>query len=322
MKILYVTDFQTTSLESGGFISDYLNDLTFHGLKQLYGKDVTALIPPIHLYKESQGGVYNHMFQTNNMEDHFWGGMTSFYLLDKDYDPKVLDGTIEERKEWFDSLRDRIASKEFDLIIWGNARRCLHMFRDAKAVYPKEQLILLDGNDDTQLLDLADQGYLYFKRELSDYSNLPSNIKPITFSYPEEKIGRRNKNKTQKRGTVIPGDESTYIFRGTGFSLDMEKRYYKDYNKSYFGLTEKKAGWDCMRHYEIMGNYCLPYFPDLAFCPKNALYNYPKELILEGNKLMHSFNETKYYNLLEKIFKYFKKHLTTKAVAKELINRI
>ena len=183
-------------------------------------------------------------------------------------------------------------------------------------------IILLDGNDDTQLLDLADQGYLYFKRELSDYSNLPSNIKPITFSYPEEKIGRRNKNKTQKRGTVIPGDESTYIFRGTGFSLDMEKRYYKDYNKSYFGLTEKKAGWDCMRHYEIMGNYCLPYFPDLAFCPKNALYNYPKELILEGNKLMHSFNETKYYNLLEEMFKYFKKHLTTKAVAKELINRI
>ena len=37
---------------------------------------------------------------------------------------------------------------------------------------------------------------------------------------------------------------------------------------------------------------------------------------------MHSFNETKYYNLLEEMFKYFKKHLTTKAVAKELINRI
>ena len=255
MKILYVTDFQTISLQTGGYISDYLNDLTFHGLKQLYGKDVTALIPPIHLYKENQGGVYNHMFQTDDVERHFWGGMTSFYLLNKDYDPIVLEGTIEERKEWFDSIRDRIVSKEFDLIIWGSARRCLHLFKDAKKIYPKEQLILLDGNDDTQLLDLADQGYPYFKRELSDYSNLPSNIKPITFSYPEEKIGRRTKNKTQKRGTVIPGDEKTYIFRGDGYSFDLEKKYYKDYNKSYFGLTEKKAGWDCMRHYEIMGNY-------------------------------------------------------------------
>ena len=322
MKILYVTDFQTISLQTGGYISDYLNDLTFHGLKQLYGKDVTALIPPIHLYKENQGGVYNHMFQTDDVERHFWGGMTSFYLLNKDYDPIVLEGTIKERKEWFDSIRDRIVSKEFDLIIWGSARRCLHLFKDAKKIYPKEQLILLDGNDDTQLLDLADQGYPYFKRELSDYSNLPFNIKPITFSYPEEKIGRRTKNKTQKRGTVIPGDEKTYIFRGDGYSFDLEKKYYKDYNKSYFGLTEKKAGWDCMRHYEIMGNYCLPYFPDLAFCPENTLYNFPKELIIEGNRLMHSFNETKYYSLLEEMFKYFKKHLTTKAVAKELINRI
>ena len=98
MKILYVTDFQTISLQTGGYISDYLNDLTFHGLKQLYGKDVTALIPPIHLYKENQGGVYNHMFQTDDVERHFWGGMTSFYLLNKDYDPIVLEGTIEERK--------------------------------------------------------------------------------------------------------------------------------------------------------------------------------------------------------------------------------
>tara|TARA_B100000674_G_scaffold133529_1_gene103145 strand:- start:145 stop:1122 length:978 start_codon:yes stop_codon:yes gene_type:complete len=322
MKILYVTDFQETSLESGGFISDYLNDLTFHGLKQLYGKDVTALIPPIHLYKESQGGAYNHMFQTNNMESHFWGGMTSFYLLDRDYDPIVLDGSTKERKEWFDSLRDRIVSKEFDLIIWGNARRCLHMFRDAKEIYPKEQLILLDGNDDTKLLDLADQGYPYFKRELNDYSNLPSNIKPITFSYPEEKIGRRTKNKTQKTGTVIPGDESTYIFRGNCFSFDMEKKYYKDYNKSYFGLTEKKAGWDCMRHYEIMGNYCLPYFPDLIYCPNNTLHNFPKKLIIEGNRLMDNFDEQEYFRILDEMFEYFKNNLTTKAVAQDLINRI
>ena len=95
-----------------------------------------------------------------------------------------------------------------------------------------------------------------------------------------------------------------------------------DYQKSYYGVTSKKAGWDCMRHYEIMGNYCLPYFPNLAFCPKNTLYNFPKDLILEGSKLMHSFNESKYYDILEEIFCYFKKHLTTKAVAKELINRI
>ena len=322
MKILYITNYRNIAQHSCGFINDYMSDLIFHGLKQLYGKDVTVLMPPIHLYKENQGGKYNHLFQSGDMESYFWGGMTSFYLLDKDYDSEILDGTNEYRKNWFQSIKDRIISKEFDLIIYGSARRYMHFFDIVSEVYPKEQVIMIDGNDDQRLMVTSEQGYPYFKRELVDFKNLPSNVKPITFCYPEEKIGRRTKNKTQKRGTVIPGDLSTYIFRGDGYSSKLEKQYYKDYNKSYFGLTQKKAGWDCMRHYEIMGNYCLPYFPNLAFCPKNTLYNFPKDLILEGSKLMHSFNESKYYDILEEIFCYFKKHLTTKAVAKELINSI
>ena len=35
MKILYVTDHRQIAIASGGFISDYLNDLTFFGLKEL-----------------------------------------------------------------------------------------------------------------------------------------------------------------------------------------------------------------------------------------------------------------------------------------------
>ncbi len=27
-----------------------------------------------------------------------------------------------------------------------------------------------------------------------------------------------------------------------------EAEYKRDYQKAYFGVTRKKAGWDCMRH--------------------------------------------------------------------------
>ena len=77
-----------------------------------------------------------------------------------------------------------------------------------------------------------------------------------------------------------------------------------------------------MRHYEIMGNYCMPYFPDLKDCPKDTLYNFPKELILEGTNLSNNFDIKKYYSLMDDIYKEFKNNLTTKAVAYSLINKV
>ena len=321
MKILYITDFEEIAKQNGGYISDYLSDLTFHGLKELYGDDVTAFVPPLHLYKGNRDGVCDYLFKNGNMEEHFWGGFTSFYLLDKDYDERVF-GSKKEVKEYFNEMEINIKYQKYDLIIYGSFRRCTHLFTLVKENYPQEKIVLLDGEDDDQLSEVVNEGFLYFKRELPDFHNLPSNIKPITFGYPEVHLSKINKSKTQQLGTVVPGDKSTYIFKNSEYSSTTEKEYYDDYNKSYFGLTEKKAGWDCMRHYEIMGNYCLPYFPDINFCPKNTLWNFPKELIIEGNQLKDNFDEQEYFRILDEMFKYFKENLTTKAVAQDLINRI
>ena len=46
----------------------------------------------------------------------------------------------------------------------------------------------------------------------------------------------------------------------------------------------EKAGWDCLRHYEIIGNGTIPYFHELEDCPPDTLHSFPKELILETNK--------------------------------------
>jgi serine/threonine protein kinase len=50
-----------------------------------------------------------------------------------------------------------------------------------------------------------------------------------------------------------------------------------------------------MRHYEILGNNCIPYFVGLEDCPKNTLANLPKELLLEARELARTLlNAIKY----------------------------
>ena len=293
MKILYVTDHRQIARASGGFISDYLNDLTFFGLKELYGDDVIDSTPIISLYKE-----YKNKFDHR----HLWGGMTAFWLLDKDEaHHKGLRNNIEEK----------IKDKYFDLIIYGAIKRCKDYYDLVSKVYPANKIVLIDGNDEPEVDPLFNK-HLYFKRELQ-YEH--KNLLPITFSYPTHYLANINKNKIQEYGTVIPGEKHTYVFNN-------EEDYYKDYQDSFYGVTSKKAGWDCMRHYEIMGNYCMPYFPDLKDCPKDTLYNFPKELILEGVELANNFNMNKYYSLMDDIYKEFINNLTTKVVAYNLINRI
>jgi hypothetical protein len=108
---------------------------------------------------------------------------------------------------------------------------------------------------------------------------------PITFSIPECKIINELPKKTQILSKLIPGKLETYIY-------DNEKDYYDQYKKSYFAITTKKAGWDCLRHYEIISNGCIPYFIYFDKCPKNTLFLFPKELILKGNELYLKYSET------------------------------
>jgi len=96
-----------------------------------------------------------------------------------------------------------------------------------------------------------------------------------------------------------------------------------------FGKTHKKGGWDCLRHYEILGCRSIPVFVDLMHCPKNICTHLPKDLLLNvlnliGTKSPNYFmtNEgIEIYNELEnKIHNHFLENCTTEAMAKYLLN--
>lgn len=101
---------------------------------------------------------------------------------------------------------------------------------------------------------------------------------PITFSIPEEKIVRYIPEKTKLISDLIPGKKETYIYH-------TEEEYRNEYKQSIFALTIKKSGWDCLRHYEILSNGCIPYFPGIEDCPRNTMSLYPKNLQYKANSL-------------------------------------
>ena len=148
---------------------------------------------------------------------------------------------------------------------------------------------------------------------------------PINFSIPEEKISNDYNEKTKILSNLIPGDVRTYIYNN-------EEEYYNEYKTSYFAITKLKGGWDCMRHYEIMANGCIPHFIDIEKCPKNTMALLPKELFIEGSKLFSKFickkinelsrEEIMEYNVLRtKIWDYTKSYLTTTKMAKYILQK-
>lgn len=150
-------------------------------------------------------------------------------------------------------------------------------------------------------------------------------LHPITFSIPGEKICNGRQNKTKILSSLIPGDSRIYIY-------NTEKDYYDEYKKSYFAITMKKAGWDCMRHYEILANGCIPYFIDIENCPPNTMYLLPKLWLIEANQLYSIFQNKQinelteeeidaYYTLQSKLLEYTRMYLTTDKVATYVLQR-
>uniref|UniRef100_A0A6C0ETP9 Uncharacterized protein n=1 Tax=viral metagenome TaxID=1070528 RepID=A0A6C0ETP9_9ZZZZ len=146
----------------------------------------------------------------------------------------------------------------------------------------------------------------------------------ITFSISESKIINDTQlnglNKKKILSSLIPGNISTYVY-------NTEKEYYEEYQQSYFALTTKKAGWDCLRHYEILANGCIPYFPLINECPINTLSLFPKDLIKEGNILyekskLYGLDINEYNILRNKMLDYTKEHLTTQKMAEYILNKI
>jgi hypothetical protein len=99
------------------------------------------------------------------------------------------------------------------------------------------------------------------------------------------------------------------------------------YKTSRFAITKMKGGWDCLRHYEILMNGCIPLFENLNDCPEHTLTTYPKHLNDEAYNLYNNWCENeefieKYNILCCKFLQHTREYFTTSATTKYFLNNI
>lgn len=285
MKILYL---------SKGRKEDYLCDMLFHGLRSLLGPEVVDVNRLWYMYAGSFGPG------KHQLADCYGRGFTLYGLLPDD---SKVDRT---------DIRQKIKNRYFDLVIYGSVHRDRSLLNKVRSVYPVSKIILIDGEDSPDMAPVLGQG-IYFKRELVQGDALP-----IQFAIPKEKMVPEIPAKTHQMSENVPG-------RGAqGYRFENEADYYRDYGQSYFARTRKKAGWDCLRHYEIMAAGALPYFERLEECPPRIMELLPKMELLLARQMHDTWpaQEAGWQELVCKVRTVLKEKLTTEALAKRVLERI
>jgi hypothetical protein len=261
---------------------DYLSDSVFHGLRSLFGADVVDFPKAERMYKSAPPGLIE------GLRGH---GFTLYGLLD---DIEVDRPTI---------LDPAVLKRDYDLIIMGDIWRQGPVYDRIHSALNETNAIMLDGADVVSLYKYAGfywrhgehrrwpgrQNIPYFKRELTPgtlvyrcYCLLPAWIakkllrfvpwKTTAFAVPREKITTEPpaKTKTMAAHIVDPEVAAHFGSPGTNYAFHTESGYYGDLKASRFAVTTMRGGWDCLRHYEIAANGCVPCFRDLDTKPKSC----------------------------------------------------
>lgn len=275
-----------------GKYPDYMSDLLLHGFYNLLGHDLTHTTKYEYMYQE--------FMSEEKLRNLYGNGFTVF-------------GTLEKYFNDNSDIEQKIKNNYFNYIIYSSIYRDQSYLDLVNNHYKPNQIAIIDGEDHTRICKLKEK-LPYFKREL-----LNKDYYPISFSIPQEKILKQiNTIKIRKESLVKPKPvNNSYLYNN-------EQDYYNDYRQSYFGLTNKKGGWDCMRHYEILGNYCVPYFPDIYKCPINTMVNFPKKIIQRTNflYLKNLQGSDEYYDLLNQLFEYTKQNLITTYISKYVLDTL
>jgi hypothetical protein len=327
MKILYIncdTD-------------DYLSDSLLIGLKGLPNVTILEYTQNFYIYKSKALKE-----DSNLIRGH---GFTLYNLLEKEMPKNELE-----------------IIKNFDLIIFGSIHRQYGLFLQFYPQLTHQNTWIFDSEDGPNLFPYSGyflkkpyflfcprphHRFLYFKREWINaetlhycyYKILPKfvcrhlplikNLRPISFSIPKSKVFQEEAVKTKLFPKHIVDEEIVAQTEGSfsSYAFSDEAAYYKDLQTSKFGITTKRGGWDCLRHYEIAANAAVICFKNLnekpATCAPHGLIDGVNCLSYSSyNHLMQridALSEKDYRSLLDNTKKWINQN-TCEYKAQELID--
>lgn len=261
---------------------DYLADSVFHGLRSLLGDRVVDHPRVDPMYASI----------TPSMRKQLYGRGFTLY------------GTLPDIEIDRHRLDIQVADGAFDVVVFSNIHNTYGRFVEMLPHLRKATVAVLDGCDSPALypysgtywrhpsrwfLPRAHTRFHYFKREwtpdtlhyryflacppaLRRHLPTPRNLHPVSFAIPAAKVlasddGDANKHKLLPSHIVDDEVRARVNSGSSSYAFEEEEDYYRDIRASRFGITTKRAGWDCLRHYEIAANGTVPCFRDLESKP-------------------------------------------------------
>lgn len=268
---------------------DYLSDGLLHGLRSLLGAQVVDFPKNDAMYRsypeERAGALYGRGFSLyRTLEDVPTDRFYVFRDLKEGRFDLVVFSDIWRQTGFFVETMPWLSRAPRVAILDG---------ADTPVPYPYSSVMLRVPG--WWIHGLRDRHSVYFKRELIPevlikeqpvsraplYHRLvrllPSSLcralpirrfRPIAFSFPEEKIVSAPPRKLKQFPAHIVDSEVAAVVGGQPtYAFANEAEYYADLQASRFGVTCKRAGWDCMRHYEIAANGAVVCFRNLKDKP-------------------------------------------------------
>ena len=262
LRILFLTDDR----------EEYQADGLLHGLRQLPWVEVVDYPRKDCMYEGGRQSIVAPQFGVRG------GGFSLYGLLQEPV------GGVDRSH-----IKRRLAGGWFDAVLISNVWRQWGLILQWRELLAAQPLLLLDGDDDqrlyprsgtrvrqfgigtglTNLLQLPNTHM--FKRELTNRSRkwgLRLNIHPLAFSIPESLISQQLPNKSQLFPShIVDQNLSNKLGASSNYVFADEQSYRSDLASSRFGITTRRAGWDCLRHYEIAAAAAVICFRDLEQKP-------------------------------------------------------
>jgi hypothetical protein len=262
---------------------DYLGDALLHGLRVELGNDVVDVPRRDALYadlsEDRRARLYGRGF--------------------------TLYGRLPEADVWRGWPYERALQGEFDLVVFGDVWRHWGSWLQLRPHLRELRrngvtLVALDGGDGAVMYPYGPSFWrrmrpwplprihgraLYFKREMSPVTAwlrwfgvvpppiaarlLRRSVRPLGFAIPEDHLatGLEPKTKLLAKHCVDPEVAAHRDELQTTHAFADEAAYFADLRAARFGITTKRAGWDCLRHYELAASGCVPCFRDLDAKP-------------------------------------------------------
>lgn len=342
LDILYTTEDYWINGSNKIYIKDFIhtpnsisltdNDIVMHlRLDDFiqYPCPTSDILPPEYYMDilENWKEPINKVYIVIDKMHHHWEHIYLKYF--SRFNPILVQGSL---------LEDAAVMRDCTNLIHSNSTICWLMsfisrskktrFIPDTNFYTNQKLKQIEPSDVYTVVSPLTHNYIHnIDAEYNNYLN--RYVFPISFSIPDECIvDSIPSDKKYLLAPLIPGDMSTYIY-----NKYQEREYNEMYQQSYFALTKMKGGWDCLRHYEILMNGCIPLFENLNQCPTYTMTTYPKELNDEAYELYNSCSSiedlikseesmSKYNTLCTKYLNHTREYCTTSYSAKYFLQKV